>query len=59
MKMIPTLTVALILVMIVALIIRTLINDRKKGKLSCGGNCGSCGACRGCRSFEIPNDKKV
>ncbi|MBP0985898.1 MAG: FeoB-associated Cys-rich membrane protein [Oscillospiraceae bacterium] len=57
--MIPTLTVALILVMIVALIIRTLINDRKKGKLSCGGNCSSCGACRGCRSFEIHNDKKV
>lgn len=37
------------LVLIVALLIRVMIRDRKAGKAPCGGNCASCGACRGCQ----------
>ena len=37
-----------ILILVVGLIIRGMIRDRKAGKSSCGGNCGSCGACGGC-----------
>ncbi|MCH5342965.1 MAG: FeoB-associated Cys-rich membrane protein [Acetatifactor sp.] len=41
-----TLFVLVILVVIVALIIRSMILDKKKGKsLQCGGNCSSCGHC--------------
>lgn len=35
---------------IVGLLIRVMIRDRKAGKAPCGGNCASCGACRGCAS---------
>ena len=31
--------------LIVALLIRGMVRDRKAGKRSCGGNCASCGAC--------------
>ena len=34
--------------LIVALLIRGLVRDKKAGKSSCGGNCASCGACGGC-----------
>lgn len=34
-----------ILVLVVGLLIRGMIRDRKAGKSSCGGNCASCGAC--------------
>ena len=40
-----TIIVGLILVLIVALIIRSMVKDKKSGKSSCGGNCGACGAC--------------
>ena len=33
--------------LIVALLIRGMVRDRKAGKRSCGGNCASCGACGG------------
>ena len=36
------------LVLIVGLLIRTMVRDRKAGKSPCGGNCASCGACKGC-----------
>ena len=39
-----------VLVLIVALVIRSMVRDRKAGKRSCGGNCASCGACGGCGS---------
>lgn len=38
------------LVLIVGLLIRGMIRDRKAGKSPCGGNCASCGACRDCTS---------
>ncbi len=41
-----TILVLLILAAVVALSIRSMIRDKKKGKsLSCGGNCAECGHC--------------
>ena len=37
------------IVVIVALLIRVLVRDRRAGKAPCGGNCASCGACHGCQ----------
>ncbi|MBQ8118536.1 MAG: FeoB-associated Cys-rich membrane protein [Lachnospiraceae bacterium] len=45
-----TILISLGLVLMVALIIRSMIRDKQKGKSSCGGNCGCCpmgGACHG------------
>ena len=39
---IGTILITLILVCIVALIIVKMLGDKKKGKSSCGGNCGHC-----------------
>ena len=38
----------MLIALIVGLLIRGMIRDRKAGKRSCGGNCASCGACGGC-----------
>ena len=52
--------IALILViaLVVVLLIRVMIRDKKAGKSSCGGNCASCGvcggSCSGCRSKPSP-----
>lgn len=43
-----TIAVAIILIVIVAVIVRKLYSDKKKGIHSCGGNCG--GGCAGCSS---------
>jgi hypothetical protein len=37
------------IVLIVTLLIRVMIRDRRAGKAPCGGNCASCGACHGCQ----------
>ncbi len=37
-----------VIALIVALLIRGMIRDKKVGKSSCGGNCASCGACSSC-----------
>lgn len=38
-----------ILLIVVVLIVRKLIRDKKAGKHICGGSCGSCGGgCGGC-----------
>ena len=37
-----------VLVLIVGLLLRGMIRDKKAGKTSCGANCASCGACSGC-----------
>ncbi|MBR4548944.1 MAG: FeoB-associated Cys-rich membrane protein [Oscillospiraceae bacterium] len=37
-----------VLALVVGLLIRGMIRDRKAGKSSCGGNCAACGACGGC-----------
>ena len=34
-----------VIVLIVALLIRGMIRDKKAGRSSCGGSCASCGAC--------------
>ena len=36
-----------VLVLVVFLLVRGMIRDRKAGKSSCGGNCASCGMCAG------------
>ena len=35
------------IVLIVGMLIRVMVRDRRAGKAPCGGNCASCGACRG------------
>lgn len=47
---IGTILIVLVLTVMVVLIVRSLIKDRKQGKSSCGGNCGHCpmgGVCHG------------
>ena len=46
---IGSIAVILILLVVIALIIRRLILDKKAGRHICGGSCGSCGgSCAGC-----------
>ena len=45
---IGTILISLVLLAVVALIIRSMVNDKKQGKSSCGGNCASCGGCCAC-----------
>ena len=41
-----------VIVLVVALLLRSMIRDKKAGKSSCGGNCADCGACGGCASCK-------
>ena len=44
-----TILVGLFLLVVVVLIVRRMILDKKAGKHLCGGSCGSCGGgCGGC-----------
>jgi len=48
-----TILVLIILLAVIALVIHSMIRDRKAGKsVICGGSCGSCGgccsSCKGC-----------
>ena len=43
-----TIIIIAVLGLIVALIIRSLVKDKKSGKSSCGGDCSSCGGCKAC-----------
>ncbi|MBO4478297.1 MAG: FeoB-associated Cys-rich membrane protein [Lachnospiraceae bacterium] len=45
-----TIVVAAILVLIVGLVIRGLILDRRAGKTSCGSNCGGCALAGKCHA---------
>ena len=45
-----------VLTLIVALLIRGMVRDRKAGKRSCGCNCASCGACGGCSACGSCNE---
>lgn len=38
-----TIIVGALLLVVVTLIIRSMIKDKKAGKSSCGGNCAGCG----------------
>ncbi len=41
----PTLVILIVLAAVVGLVIFKLIRDKKKGKHSCGCDCGSCSGC--------------
>lgn len=46
---IGSIVVVFVLLIVVALIVRRLVLDKKAGKHICGGSCGSCGGgCQGC-----------
>ena len=40
-----TLVVGAILLLIVVLIVRNIVKDKKSGKSSCGGDCSHCRGC--------------
>ena len=43
-----TLVVAAVLILVVLLVVRVMIRDRKAGKTACGNNCASCGLAGKC-----------
>ena len=47
---IGTILISLLLLAAVALIIRSMMRDKKQGKSSCGGNCAGCAACGACHN---------
>ena len=47
---IGTILISLVLLAVVALIIRSMVYDKKQGKSSCGGNCAGCAACGACHN---------
>ena len=49
-KNIATIGVSLLLILLVAMIIRKMIKDKRKGKSSCGGNCGCCPMSNACQN---------
>lgn len=51
---ISTIIVSIILCLIILCIIKKMINDKKKGISSCGGNCGGCALKGSCHT----NNKK-
>ncbi len=42
-----------VIALVVALIIRGWIRDKKAGKSSCGGNCAHCGLCAGGQGCSV------
>ena len=48
-----------VLALIVALLIRGMIRDRKAGTCACGGSCASCGACCKCASAPDAGTKRT
>ncbi len=53
-----TIAVGLLLAAVVAVVIRKMISDRKKGKTSCGSDCGACGAAGLCHAKKDSADGK-
>lgn len=49
---IGTILVSAVLVAIVALIVRKLVKDKKKGKSSCGCNCAHCAMAGTCHKSK-------
>ena len=47
-----TILITIVLIALVAVIIRTMIRDKKMGRSSCGGSCASCKMCAACRQAE-------
>ena len=56
-----TAVVLVVLAGIVALVIRSMVRDKKAGKsLQCGGNCSACAACGGhCHTQGTPDPEKA
>ncbi len=46
--------ICMVLIALVALIIRSLIRDRKKGRQSCGAGCAHCAMAGRCHGGEHP-----
>ncbi len=46
----PTVIVCTMLAVIIVLVIYTMIQNKKKGRSSCGGNCASCPG--GCHRYD-------
>ncbi len=44
-----TILISIALITLVALIIRTMIRDKKMGRQTCGGSCASCKMCAACK----------
>ncbi len=40
-----TIITGAVLLVIVGLIVRSMVRDKKSGKSSCGGDCGHCNGC--------------
>lgn len=52
-----TIIVCLLLILLVAMIIRNMIKDKKAGKTSCAHDCSSCGMSCSCNKVqELKND---
>ena len=47
-----------VVILVVGLVIRSMIRDKRAGKSSCGGNCGSCAGCAGCNACRSPEIKE-
>ena len=45
------------IVLIVTLLIRGMIRDKKAGKSACGGSCAGCGACGSCGKCAATPDR--
>ena len=44
-----TILISIVLIVLVTVIIRNMIRDKKMGKSTCGGSCASCKMCVACR----------
>ena len=44
-----TILISIALIVLIVLIIRSIIIDKKMGKSTCGGSCASCKMCAACR----------
>ncbi|MBO4748285.1 MAG: FeoB-associated Cys-rich membrane protein [Clostridiales bacterium] len=51
-----TIIISLILLVVVGLVIYKMISDKRKGKSSCGCNCGSCPSSSICHSRKSQDD---
>ena len=44
-----TILISIVLILLVGLIIKSMIRDKKMGKSACTGTCASCKMCAACR----------
>ena len=49
---IGTILISIVLIVLVTVIIRNMIRDKKMGKSTCGGSCASCKMCVACRQAD-------